>query len=355
MRHRGIQALSLTSRGLALAVLLVGFFIVGPGGADGSAIPVPGKKADVVTVAPVAILGGSGQSGPAAQADVGVRAVAFSVDSKFVAVVSRTETRIWSVPAYKPVVTLRDPASKGVNSAQFSQDGKLATGDGNGHVYLWSHTRVQQRLTDPASKGVSDVAFTSNSEYLAAGDANGRVYFWSLATGTNVATVTDPHSKGVSAVALSYDTKYLAAADRNGNTYVFATPADTLAATLHDPAGRAVNTVGFSQNDKILVTADSNGHAYLWSHAHVQWKLADPHSKGIKAIAFAPNGKFLATGDANGATYVWSLATHRIVATFVHRGDDGVNAVAFTPSGRYLAAGDGNGVTYIYVVPKVAR
>jgi WD40 repeat protein len=64
---------------------------------------------------------------------------------------------------------------------------------------------IRETLIDPGSKGISSVAFTSQSHYAAAADANGHVYIWTVATGRLSGIVTDHGSTGVRGVAYSPD------------------------------------------------------------------------------------------------------------------------------------------------------
>jgi len=98
---------------------------------------------------------------------------------------------------------LTDPHSKGINSVAFNPaNSLLATGDANGHVYLWSngHAKV---LTDPSGSAITSVAFSSDSKYLAVGDADGMVNFWQTKNWHLINKVHYPGSSGISSVAFN--------------------------------------------------------------------------------------------------------------------------------------------------------
>jgi len=130
-----------------------------------------------------------------------IRSVSFTPDNEFV-VAGDAAGRVYEwgytstgnvvTVGKRPVVSLTDPDSMGVESVSVSSDGKfVAAADANHRVYLWhGGALVRSDFTDPSGSSVLSVAFDDLSsvesghvsELLAIGDASGRVYLWPVAS-----------------------------------------------------------------------------------------------------------------------------------------------------------------------------
>ena len=251
----------------------------------------------------------------------------------------------------QPQLALRDPKGKNVFGDVFSSQTVLATGDGNGNSYLWNVATGKPLSTihDPNSNGINSVAFNSASNSYAIADANGSIYLWS-ASGKLIATLSNG-SRDNDRVAMRPDGSMVAVGSSSGNTYLWDVAAGqanpTSTSSLHDPGGKSVYGVAFSPNGSLLAAGDTDGSTYLWNVAtgRLAATLKDPGSQGLYDVAFSPDGRLLAVSDVSSSTtdgivYLWNVATGKLTGTLASFYDSDFADIAFTPDGRFLAAGD---------------
>jgi len=304
------------------------------------------------------LLGGTGP---------GTEAVAFSPNGAMIATGDRNgHAYLWDAATGQRTAALANFASRpatsipSADSVAFSPDGgMLAVGVNNGSTYLWNIATVKNTavLTDPGTGGnsaVNTVAFSPDGTMLATGDCNGASYLWNLNTVQNVAALTEPaiSRECVTSVAFSPDGTMLATGDADGRAYLWDLATHRVTAILRN--GSPVSSVAFNPGGTILATGNQHG-ADLWVAATGQFaaKLAAPVAfQDVSAVAFAPSGRVLAAGNSEGSTVLWNIAARRRIATLVNpQGTGGslagVNAVAISPDGTTLAAGGFHG-TYLW-------
>jgi hypothetical protein len=253
-------------------------------------------------------------------------------------------------------------ASPGTEAVTFSSDGAtVATGNSNGHAYLWDTATGQRTATlanfasQPGTPipSVGSVGFSPGGEALAVGDDNGRTYLWNVATVKNTAVLTDPGTggnKAVNAVAFSPNGALLATGDCNGASYLWDLATLQNVATLAEPSagGQCVTSVAFSPDGTMLATGDTDGRAYLWNLAARRVIAVLNNRSPVTSVAFNPAGTMLATGNQHG-TDLWIAATGQLAAKLIAPADfQDVSAVAFTPGGKTLATGDSEGSTVLW-------
>jgi hypothetical protein len=258
-----------------------------------------------------------------------------------------------NVPAHLPAA-LTDPGSQGLTSVAFSPHAAiLATGDGNGHAYLWNLATGTKSatFTDPSGAVVESVAFSPGGAFLAIGDFNGRTYLWNVAAGKVVDTFPDPDQETIAAVAFSPDGNMLAVADLNGTVYLWNVVAGGISTTFTDPNG-TLTSVAFSPDGNMLAAGDNSGVTYRWNAETGQeiGTILNPDGAPVQSVAFSPDGTTLATGEGNGKIYLWNTAGGQLRNTLLGPAGTAINSVAFSPNGTTLATGDGNSLAYLWNV-----
>jgi WD40 repeat protein len=249
--------------------------------------------------------------------------------------------RIWSMPSFKPLPSLR--LGDGEHVAAFDPDTRHLVIKGNNEglgprvpgrypVRLMELPSGKVRLSLGAP--VSSVALAPDGRFLAMGSGRA-VKLWSLEAGRPVQTLE--LGATVRSVAFDASGRHLAAGGDGKLVKVWAIPSGQLLRSLD--AGAKVDAVAFDPLGRSLV-AGTEGKVIQRFALPGGQRLAPlaGHAEPVTAVAFEPRGRHLASASADHTVRLWDLPSGRPLATLrAHQGP--VTSVAYDPRGRYRASG----------------
>ena len=273
--------------------------------------------------------------------------VAFSPDSATLAVGSQDfKVWLWTVgpKGAKPDGTLTG-ATDWVNTVAFSPNGQqLAAGTSDASALVWNMSTRALTDTMPLPLPVTSVAWDGSGR-LAAGDSDGTVSIWTLPSPVlqvgSLATAVAYSPGGSTIAAGGYSVELWNAATRE------------LIASQPLPADDYVNGLAYSKRG-LVAAALSDGMVELWQAGQTLTPLGAPFrvtTTGMaESVAFSPNGTLLATGADDGTLRLWSLAdpARPQQLSSVPDSHDQVYTVAFAPDGSMLAAASTDNATRLW-------
>lgn len=308
--------------------------------------------------------------------------VDWSPDGKYIATGNRKETGVslWRPSTDKVIKIIIEPGQnrgRGVTALAFSLDSQyIATGS----VYAargyssWSKTVVwdmrsgQSRtvIEHGTSATVKAITFSPNNAYLATlnltpGYSTGNVVrIWDLNGGQRGAL---KHGGAVFAIAFSPEGKYLATGGKNRSGYtggvVTLWNMNSYKIAWKAEQSDDIRTVDFSPNGKYLAIGGDDGKVTIWDMSTTQSIRQIKERDANYAIAYSPDGKYLAVGGADQAITLYRIGTEEITLETeitkeksIHTGRE-VRDLAWSPYGNLIS--DGNTVYRTLLNPEVHK
>ncbi len=304
-------------------------------------------------------------------ADTG--SLAFSPDSRWIALGSDAGVGIWETATAKLVRTL--PGQKGVRAVAFSRDGQWLASVGvenfKQSTKLWDPK--SGRLISTLPTGGPDLAFSPDGRLLAvaAGDAQ----VWDVASGSQVYALT-PFSRTLESVAISADgrslrTKSVQSLSSSGKP----DNKENSVSIWETATGRMVQPQAAAQAQVLAISQDarwvalhidnrtfaiqdlSTGkimHSLVGSDTLIRPSplrlpsgavaVREGRIARIQKVLFSPDAALVAAASEDGTIKLWDVTTGREIRRLV--GDE----LVFSPDGRWLASGGGNNPVKIWEI-----
>jgi WD40 repeat protein len=303
----------------------------------------------------------------AGEAITNVSGVAWSSDSRFVAVATAKDTIVWDTVDNKLARSL--PAA---SSVAWSPDGKtLATKPPSGSIQLWDASTGNMGEEVPVS--AFNLSWSKDGALLVASTPES-FSVWDVATKKVRHSIK---SSGSSPQMRWLDGKLICSGLGSTAISLFL-PSGIHVRDLKGHSG-AVLCVALTPNGKVLATGSADKTIKIWEIASGKvLNTMTGHTAAVSAVAWAMNGKTLASGSADATVRVWDardgsaeqiLKEHKqdvhglawSLKSLASGGADGqailwnansgqkvkaltinapVTSLAWTPDGKYLATGD---------------
>ena len=277
----------------------------------------------------------------------GVQSVAFSPDSKRIAVEAERRTvGIWDVATGRRVARLAVGGDV-VEEAIYADGGRtLITSDDSGAV-TFTDVATRKQARPPLSVGDSpaiSLALSPDERLLAVASFDGSVHVWDVRTGIPYGAPLQADSSPVSDVAFSPDGARLVTAQL-GSAVIWSMTGER---AIGRPIGgeRALVTgVAFAPDARWLLAGRLGGDAVVVDVATGKQLRRLEVGPVVSSVAVRPDGKLVAVAAIDGRVHLFDPRTGAAVGAPLGVRGPMVWQVAFSPDGKLLAVSvDPNGI-----------
>lgn len=207
---------------------------------------------------------------------------------------------------------------------------RLATGNVDDSIIIWDLKTLAQIITLKTG-GATTWLFSPDGETLITNE--GHPTFWNIASGKKIASLAN--GDNASTFTVSSDGRFLATggADQTVTIWDMATyrPLERFIGHRSEVA-----SVDLSVDGQTVISGSKDGSAMIWTfHAHAPITTV---SNVVSRPIFSPDGQYIAAGVDSGKVELWDSAAFKLRAVFPGARD----AVAFSEDGAFLSTRSAN-------------
>jgi WD40 repeat protein len=271
------------------------------------------------------------------------RAVAFSPNSKLVAVATTRGVNLYETAAFG-VEDALDGDPFPANAIAFYPDGSVLASTSAGYNVrafdVLTGALVEDVYPDELAGSLSGIAFSPDGQTVALAPADALAVY-EVESDTRLYQIV-AHDHRITHVTYSPDGLVIATASLDGTAKLWDAATGAEVAALRGHAD-SLHTVAFSPDGATVLTASSDGTLRYWDAATGE-ELGTPYTHeggGPMVAAYSPDGLRLAVADHHGDVRLLTAETGEEEALLgTHAGN--VTALAFSPDGAWLvSASDG--------------
>ncbi len=276
-----------------------------------------------------------------------VRGVAWSPDSRLLAMAPYNQVQVWEIATMQRLTTLQGHQYQ-INGMAWSPDGRLlASVSDDGTLRLWDPTiwKSHAVLQGHAADVVLSEAWSPDSRRLVAGNQDGTVQMWDAHTLQSLGRWARPSiveavgsRLAVWGVAWSPDRQRIASNRYDVHVFLWDAQTGRLVTTLIPSA--QPNGVAWSPAGQVLATTNDEGTVQLWDKANTNYRVLQGHPDAGWAypVMWSPDGKLLAATRQSGLVQVWDSETSKELAALQGH-TEAVWSAAWSPDGLLMASG----------------
>ena len=281
-----------------------------------------------------------------------VRSIAFSPDSRILAVANGSTVKLWDVSKRDGIVELKGHLAD-VTSVAFSPDGRMiVSGSDDRMLRLWDvKTGKEIAKFKGHARSVKSVVFSPGGRTFASTSPYGTVKLWDVASRQKIASFHGSYS-----IAFSPDGRTLATATADDSVQLYSIDERRHVNTSRGHT-RDVYSVAFSPNGDMFASGGDDRTVKLWNFDGGAGRISTTftgHSDSVNSVVFSPDGLVLASGSKDSTIRLWDVSRRNDIAVKTFRGHSkGVNAVAFSPDGLTLASGGEDRQVFLWSLASV--
>lgn len=179
------------------------------------------------------------------------------------------------------------------------------------------------------------LAFAANGTRLASGDQDGKLWLWSVAERKplGVLNLGGP----VTDLAVSSDQKVMACATQTGDVTLIDLESGREVGRLKQ-GPPPVGAIAFTSDDRRLISCQTDGSCVIYEPPGKMVSRLKGHQSPVNSVCCSPGGRLAATGSNDRTARLWDLKSGRAIRVLAGH-TRVVQCVSFSPDGRLVATG----------------